>query len=576
MESKHTIVTSALPYVNNVPHLGNIVGCVLSADVYARYLRAQGHVVTYVGGVDEYGTATEMKARELGVSCKDLCDTNYALHKKIYDWFGISFDAYGRTSQPNGDPSKVDESWGHTRITHDIYKKLVSQDCIVELEETVWYCDQISAFVADRYILSTCYHCGSDKADGDQCDSCGQLLDTAKLQNARYKPNPEFALRQVQTTNLYLDLPRIWSEYDLDRWYQKNSQKWTASAKAITDSWLEKGLQARSISRDLKWGTRVPDTEKFGSKYSDKVFYVWFDAPIGYLSIIDQIPNNDWLTLSGVDDNHEVVQFMAKDNVPFHSIIFPCTLAPIKSSGKEEQCYSLPNVSIVSTEYLMYEGTKFSKSKGTGLFCDDVIRMSEEHDLDPDLWRAYLIFIRPETADSNFVLNKEGFVDFVNNIIIHNLGNMTHRIRNILFQYAKKHGEIPNRYEIGDTTKHTQITKASDQIDEFTELHHDMMKKYKLRDALKTLFEISGVCNTLINQVEPWLYTKEDAVSDEFLHFANTIYAKIQHLGCLLTPFMPNIGSRITTDFEYSDGSVACPTIRPNAMFKPLKYLKVD
>lgn len=625
-DQKHTTVTSALPYVNNIPHLGNVVGCVLSADVYARYLRSlPNNKVTYIGGVDEYGTATEMKARELGISCKELCDRNYVLHKQVYDWFRIKFDAYGRTSQPNGRPEEPDLTWNHTRITCDIYRALVELDYIVELEETVWYCDEIKSFVADRYIISTCYFCQSEKADGDQCDSCGRLLSTDKLQDARYKPNPEFALRKMRTKNLYLDLPKIWKECDLDTWYAQNVKSWTPSAKAITDVWLKNGLQERSITRDLKWGTRVPDTAKFGDAYKDKVFYVWFDAPIGYLSILqsaswahysdhlwDQVDH--WCQTDEQSGHHttktDLVQFMAKDNVPFHSIIFPCTLAPIHRSNlasrSNDSLYRvtrssskyqlLPNVTIVSTDYLMCEGTKFSKSKNTGLFCDDVMRLSDEHNLDPDLWRAYLIFIRPETGDSNFVLNENGFVDFVNNILIHNLGNMTNRILNILFQYSKKHGAIMDeKFQIVDPSDPDYSDNPDDQdkidhivsfeanVCDIGNIHHQLMSDKKLRDAFKALLDISAECNSLINRIEPWTYSKMEKqdIPNVFYFFMCQIHQTIRALGHLLIPFMPNIGEQIVNDYKIvkyphtGKSYLDSPRSKPVPMFKPLEYFKV-
>jgi methionyl-tRNA synthetase len=573
-KNKKLVITSALPYVNNTPHLGNVVGCVLSADVYARYTRTvKGRDVLFIGGVDEYGTATEMKARELGISCKELCDQNYAIHKKSYDWFNIQFDCYGRTSQPNGNPYEVDCDWPHTNITREIYTNLVKNKSIVEQKEIVWYCKEINECVADRYIISTCYHCGSEKADGDQCDSCGKLLSTYKLINPKYKPNPDYVLESVTTTNLYIDLPNIWTEHKMEDWFDKNKQSWSNTARSITESWLENGLKSRSVTRDLKWGTRVPDTDKYSDKYTDKVFYVWFDAPIGYLSIMENVIGRN-SSLKWWNTDSEIVQFMAKDNVPFHSIVFPLTLAANKKRHNTEykdnieyNNYGLPDiVKIASTDYLMYEGGKFSKSKNLGLFCDDVIKISTDLNIDSDLWRAYLIYIRPETNDSNFVLNESGFVDFVNSILIGNLGNMTHRIRSIVVQYNKKHGEMT---ECKDNDSEL-LLNFNNKCDELYLKFIKQMDEIKLREAFKTLLSISSECNVLINQIEPWKYVKLDKenIAPIFYEFIFVIYESISKIGRYIEPFMPNTGKQIQLDFEV----ISCPN-KPMPMFSRLENI---
>jgi methionyl-tRNA synthetase len=579
---KKLIVTSALPYVNNVPHLGNVVGCVLPADVYARYMKnIKKREVLFVGGVDEYGTATEMKARELGISCKELCDQNYDIHKEAYDWFKISFDCYGRTSQPNGDPADPDLTWPHTKITREIYDELVKTEAVIEQEEVVWYCEEIGAYVADRYILSECYHCGHDGADGDQCDQCGNLLSTERLVNPRYKPNPSYSLTRQTTTNLYLNLPEIWKDHRMAEWFESNRGTWSGAADSITSNWVEKkGLKPRSITRDLKWGTRVPQTEKYGDTYSSKVFYVWFDAPIGYLSIMEhQIGREAGLAWWNKDS--ELVQFMAKDNVPFHSIIFPATLAPLKSDGS----YQLPSsVRIAASDYLMYEGQKFSKSKNTGLFCDDVIRISTALDLDPDLFRLYLIYIRPETGDSNFVTNEYGLIDFHNSILINNLGNMCHRIRSILFQYGKKHQKTLTQYdsEIDERSVPDPIGAFHEKVEKLRAAFERQMEDIRLRDALKTLFEVSACCNVLINEVKPWEYTKRERseIAPLFYEFVMYIYHTIRWIGQNIEPFAPGIGAQILSDFPIGEKdsviTITAPESKPKPIFSPLEQIDVE
>jgi len=584
-EKKKLIITSALPYVNNVPHLGNVVGCVLPADIYTRYMRnIKKRDVLFIAGVDEYGTATEMKARELGISCKALCDKNLEIHKEGYDWFKISPDCYGRTSQPNGDPTTPDLSWPHTSITRTIYNELVESGAVIEQDEKVWYCAEIGSYVADRYILSECYHCGNECADGDQCDQCGQLLSTDKLVNPRYKPNPSFALTMQTTSNLYLNLPQIWEDYKMNEWFATNRSSWSKSADAITESWItDKGLKPRSITRDLQWGTQVPDTKQYGNRYGSKVFYVWFDAPIGYLSIMEK--------QIGCEESHrwwnrdsELIQFMAKDNVPFHSIIFPSTLAPLNT----DSTYSLPqNVRIASSDYLLYEGQKFSKSKNIGLFCNDVIRISADLNVDADLFRLYLTYVRPETGDSNFVMNQNGLIDFHNSILINNLGNLCHRIRSILFQYGKKHRQTLTQYD----SIFSRDSNASSEDDFIAKFHLDIkrtqltfenqMDDIRLRDALKTLFEVSSRCNQLVNEVKPWEYINinkaQSDISPLFYDFMISIYLTIRWIGQNIEPFAPGIGAQILLDFQIQDEHdniyINAPESKPNPMFTPLEYI---
>jgi methionyl-tRNA synthetase len=265
---RNILITSALPYVNNVPHLGNIIGCVLSADVYARFARQAGHNALYICGTDEYGTATETKAQEAKKTCREICDEYNAIHQQVYDWFDCDFDLFGRTTSEK-----------HKDITQDIFKDLYDQGRTFEKEIEQLFCGSCDRFLADRYVRGECPLCHGQDAKGDQCDSCGKLLNATEL----IKPscttcNASPELRK--TTHIFIDLPAIQPE--LEQWIKDASKngKWSSNSLSFTNALLEKGLIGRCITRDLKWGTPVP-LEKF----SHKVFYVWFDAPIGYLSI---------------------------------------------------------------------------------------------------------------------------------------------------------------------------------------------------------------------------------------------------------------------------------------------------
>lgn len=324
---QNILITSALPYVNNVPHLGNIIGCVLSADVYARYCRQRGLNAIYICGTDEYGTATEAKAQEEGLTPRAVCDKYHVQHKAIYDWFDIAFDHFGRTS--TADPWN-DKDAAHTVVSQAIFKDNLANGNLQELAMEQMYCLQCDKFLADRFIEGVCPHCQYDDARGDQCDKCGKVLNAVELISPRCKVGREKGhVVEVRSSNhLFLDLPKL--EPRLKAWIDTASKEgaWTSNAINITNSWIRDGLKPRCITRDLKWGVPVPH-EKFGNK----VFYVWFDAPIGYVSITAAYTQQWqawWQKQAGTDV--KLYQFMGKDNIPFHTVIFPASLI---GSGKD-------------------------------------------------------------------------------------------------------------------------------------------------------------------------------------------------------------------------------------------------
>lgn len=579
-EPRKVIITSALPYVNNVLHLGNIIGSVLSADVFARYakVRYPKDDIIFVGGVDEYGTATEMKAREAGVSCKELCDKNGDLHKLINDWFMINFDCYGRTSQPNGDPTKVQMDWPQTEITHQIFKNLCKAGYVIEQEETVMYCPEIDGFVADRFVTGTCPSCKYLKCNGDQCDNCGKLLAPEELIDPKYKPNPEFKLEVRTTKNLYIDTDKIWQDNKMTQWFKSRESVWTNTASSITEDWLRKGLKPRSISRDLKWGTVVPDTPEFEDRYKNKVFYVWFDAPIGYISITEKKLGKKESESYWRDPETKLIQFMAKDNVQFHSVIFPVTL---RGSGYSD----ISDIDIVATEYLMYEGQKFSKTNNIGLFGDDVLKISQQYNLRPDYWRAYLIFIRPESNDSNFVLNDEGgFVDFINNLLIKNIGNLLHRVLSVAFQIQNKH-KIDSIVVNGLTHESKTLNDDCRAIRDEYQSHMD---RYRLSEGLKTALKFGTRLNVYVNEVAPWNLIKDEARKSELYGCMINLYLKVIELTQLLEPFMPGFSRDVRNNFKILQVAsetlndvivpektiLNLPTEKPTVMIKQLEKIE--
>lgn len=539
MGDKLILITSALPYVNNKLHLGNLIGSGLSADAVARFYRNLGCDVLFVGGTDEYGTATEVAARQSGMSPRELCDKNYKEHVDICNWFRLSYDCFGRTSSANpGDPT-----WAQTEITWDIYTKLVKNGFITFKKELCLYCSEIDTFVSDRFVTGQCYLCGYESASGDQCDKCTSLLDATQLINPVYKLNNNYKLIIKETETLYLQLPVL--EQKLRVFITESSPKWNKNARLTTESLLNIGLIDRSISRDLKWGTPVPDTDTFGDRFKDKVFYVWFDAPIGYISITKNAIGEDYAKWWKNPGNVELIQFMAKDNTQFHSIIFPATLI---GTGDP---YTLPT-KISSIEYLQYGDKKFSKSAGVGVFGADT--MSLEYP--SDYWRYYLLSIRPETQDSKFTW--EGFVNSINNKLFAHFGNLVSRVLTLSFTAYKKL-KVPVLKLDGELSE--RQTKCLCSLNENLEQYKINFLENKVLESIRCSHSASAVLNDYISNTEPWNLVKKDdtcTINNElwFLQYALNIIIS------MFNPLVPTvcdtvkgmIGSTYTLNTKFEAG----------------------
>eukprot|EP01029_Cantina_marsupialis_P027909 TRINITY_DN774158_c0_g1_i1.p1 TRINITY_DN774158_c0_g1~~TRINITY_DN774158_c0_g1_i1.p1 ORF type:complete len:819 (+),score=288.55 TRINITY_DN774158_c0_g1_i1:25-2457(+) len=511
---KNTLITSALPYSNNVPHLGNLIGCVLSADVYARFCRLRGDNVMYICGTDEYGTATETKALAEGCTPRELCDKFHKLHDGIYQWFDISFDIFGRTSC--ADP-KHDTEWAQTRIAQQIFRDNMENGNLCEQIVEQVYCLECKKFLADRFIEGTCPHCGYEDARGDQCDGCGKLLSATELISPRCKTDAAHPVEIRQSEHLFLDLPKI--KDDLEAWIRKSSDegKWTSNSIQITDGWIRDGLKARCITRDLKWGTPVPH-----EKFSDKVFYVWFDAPIGYISITAN-GTEHWEQWWQNPENVKLYQFMGKDNIPFHTVIFPATLL---GSGKDWTM--LHHVS--TTEYLNYENTKFSKSRNIGVFGDQ----AKETGIPSEAWRYYLLINRPEQSDTFFMWSD--FADKINNELLKNLGNFCNR--GLTFAYKFFEGKTP---ECGEPTE--RELKLKEEADALIKTYFEQMDQVKIKAALKTVMALSSLGNGYMQDTKPWVLAKSD------LAHCATVVAHVMSLVRLIAgfmePFMPGFTDKV-------------------------------
>ena len=517
-DSKENIlITSALPYVNNVPHLGNIIGCVLSADVFARFMRLMGKNTLYVCGTDEYGTATETKALAEKCTPKELCDKFHALHKKIYDWFDIDFDIFGRTSEDL-----------HTVITQEIFLELQKNNCIEKKEIEQFRCNKCNLTLSERFIYGTCYHgdCKYEEARGDQCDKCGKLCNALELIDPKCKmcnSTPE----KIKSFHYFLNLPTV--EPELRKWIEKASKEgnWTQNSIAITTGFINEGIKERCITRDLKWGIPVPGNDP---DMKNKVFYVWFDAPIGYISITGCLVGDNWKKWWQNPEHVKLYQFMGKDNVTFHTVIFPSTLI-----GSKQNWTLLHHLS--TSEYLNYEKTKFSKSNGVGVFGDQ----AESTGIPSEVWRYYLLANRPETSDTDF--KWDDFIARNNNELLANLGNLVNRI--LVFTEHNFKGKVPPFHEekIGETDKKF----LNDVINKFKE-YIKAMKEAEIKEGVKLFMEISSLGNGYLQISQPWtLLKKNEATYDlnkaESLFFILNAFLRL--IGALAEPFMPSFSAKL-------------------------------
>ncbi|KAH8692282.1 methionyl-tRNA synthetase [Talaromyces proteolyticus] len=538
----NVLITSALPYVNNVPHLGNVTGSVLPADVFARYNRARGFPTLYICGSDEYGTATETKALEEGVTPEQLCAKYHDIHKGIYDWFKIKFDIFGKTPTAQ-----------QTKIVQQIFRRLWENGYIEEKETTQPYCPDKDhrKFLADRFVEGECSICGDPGARGDQCDKCGNLLDpfepdvkengdqeqdveakaTGWLINPRCKLHASATPEKRQTKHLYLRLDALKDK--IVPWFEKVSKEneWSHNTTSIVQSWIDKGLKPRAITRDIEWGVPIPtgieglDEEE----YKHKVFYVWFDACIGYVSITANYTDGDnlagtlWEQWWKDPENVSLYQFMGKDNVPFHSIIFPAS-----QLGDGTTWTKVHRIS--ATEYLNYEGGKFSKSKGIGVFGSS----ARETGIDADIWRFYLISRRPETNDTEF--KWDDFVSTNNNELLKNLGNLVARV--IKFTQAKMGGEVPKYSEAPFLAEHEK------EVNEHLKSYITFMDATKMRQSVVDFMQISSLGNKLLqdNKLDNRLFTEEP---DRCAAVINIALNHIHLLASLLAPFMPSTSESI-------------------------------
>ncbi|KAF5359503.1 hypothetical protein D9756_003455 [Leucocoprinus leucothites] len=493
----NVLITSALPYCNNVPHLGNIIGSLLSADVYSRYSRTRNRKTLYVCGTDEYGTATETQALKEHLTPKELCDKYHVLHKETYSWFDIGFDYFGRTSTPQ-----------HTEICQEIFLNLGRNSLLEKLEKEQTYCEGCVKFLADRFVEGICPHCGYEDARGDQCDGCSRTLDAIELIQPRCLIDKTHKVTTKISVHMYLKLDVI--QPRTEEWIKQSwkAGKWSPNAVInhegeIIDARLKGGLLPTPLTRDLSWGVPVPIEGEDVHGMKGKVLYVWFDAPIGYPSITANL-TPEWKQWWFNPKDVKLYQFMGKDNVYFHTIYFPSVQI---ADGRDWT--KLHHLS--TTEYLNYEGGKFSKSKNRGVFGP----AAKETGIPSSVWRYYLLSTRPETADAMF-----SWADCVaanNNVLLNNFGNFVNRaLKFVSSQYG---GVIPDGGDVpGDYT--------------------DAMDAVKLRLGLQTVMLVSMRGNNYLQSsgLNKQLMTENPTRCAQVISRAiNLIYV----LSVLIYPFMP-------------------------------------
>lgn len=507
MKKEKVLITSALPYVNGLPHLGHLAGCLLPSDVYARFNRLIGNEVLYICGTDEHGTPSEIGAKKEGVDVYDYTTKYHNLHKGVYEKFNLSFDYFGRTSSKE-----------NIELTQRIATELFNNGYIEERQvEQVFSIDD-NMFLPDRYIIGTCPYCGADNARGDQCESCTKVLDPKDLIDARSAVSGSKNLEVRKTSHLYLKLSKL-SDKVRD-WV--SSRKWNKLTVGIANKWLDEGLSDRCITRDLKWGVPVPSVFP---NMEGKVFYVWFDAPIGYLSITKELLGDGykdwWLESCGASDVR-YVEFMGKDNVPFHSIMFPATL--IGASDDYKKVDTLKGLS-----YLNFNGGKFSKSANRGIFADSAIE-----EFPADYWRYWLVKNAPETDDTDFSF--ERFADEINKDLNDVLGNFVLRI---LKFYSSKIGTEVLYSPVFGEVENSLLEELQNRVNAYT----NYLSEMEFRKAMAELRAIWVMGNTYIDEMAPWTVFKTDNQrAGEILAFAMNL---MRIFAVLARPIIPESAEKI-------------------------------
>jgi methionyl-tRNA synthetase len=475
------LITSALPYINGIKHLGNLAGSMLPADVYARFQRMRGHEVLYICATDEHGTPAELAAAAAGQDVRAYCDEQHVLQKEIGERFALSWDYFGRTSSPE-----------NAKLTQHFAEVLEAKGLIAEIVEKQIYSKADTRFLPDRYVEGTCPNCGFEKARGDQCDNCGKLLEPTDLIEPYSTISGSRDLEVRDTRHLQLKQSQM--EPRLRQWVDE-ATSWPQLARSIAYKWLDEGLRDRTITRDLSWGVKVTKDGGPREGFEDKVFYVWFDAPIGYIAATAEWAKdtgNDWerwwRTDKGAGDV-SYVQFMGKDNVAFHTVSFPATIL-----GSEEPWKLVDRLKAFN--WLNWYGGKFSTSSKRGVFMDSALEL-----LPSDYWRWYLTSNAPEGSDTQFTW--ESFQGVINSDLANVFGNFVNRITK--YCAAKFDGQVPAAGTPGEAEAWI-ASELSERLKALT-AHYEAMEYRKAAAETRAIWAAG---NEYLTKAEPWVKYKSD------------------------------------------------------------------
>jgi len=535
------VVTSAWPYINTVPHLGNMIGSVLSADVFARYLRLRGYEVVFVSGSDEHGTVIEVEARRKGIKPHELTDEAHEYVSKLFKAWYISFDNYTRT-----------ESEVHKEFVRDLMMSIYRNGYIEVREQVMPYCEKDRIYLPDRFVVGVCPYCGYEDARGDQCDSCGRLLNPEELITPKCtfcSSRPTFKV----TKHWFFRLDKV---EDVIKEWLVNHKYLDENVKNFSISWIRQGLKPRSLTRDNEWGIKAPFPEA-----DDKTIYVWFEALLGYISATKEYFKS--LGVEGrwrdfwLNNDSGTAYFIGKDNIPFHAIILPAMLVA------SNEGYNLPTI-ISATEYLMFEGQKFSKSRRVGIWIDEALEIIPE----PDYWRFALIRMRPEGRDTNFSWSE--FLRIINSELNDDIGNYIHRILTLIYRFFNGLISKPSTYSDIDLDFLDKIKKAVSRYCEYMDLA-------RIRAASDVVLELARSGNYYLNVKQPWAKIKtdtNDVIATLYLGFLSIYY-----LGLMLHPIIPNTTRKLFNILNIDINSVKLtPTVvdieTPHKISKPEPLFK--
>ena len=490
-------VTTALPYANGPVHIGHLAGVYVPADIYVRYLRMMNEDVLFIGGSDEHGVPITIKARNEGLTPQDIVDRYHAIIKQAFQDLGISFDIYSRTS------SKI-----HAETASDFFKNLYEKGKFVEKTSQQYYDEETKTFLADRYITGTCPHCGNEKAYGDQCEACGTSLSATDLIN----PKSTLSGQEPQlkeTKHWYLPL----EEYEtfMREWILDSHKEWKTNVYGQCKSWIDQGLQARAVTRDLDWGVKVPIEGADG-----KVLYVWFDAPIGYISNTKELYPENWEKWWKEKDT-KLVHFIGKDNIVFHCIIFPAML-------KAEGSYILPE-NVPANEFLNLEGDKISTSRNWAVWLHEYL---QDFPGKQDVLKYVLCANAPETKDNDFTW--KDFQTRNNSELVAIFGNFVNRTIVLTHKYFE--GKVPQRGTLNELDIQT-----IEQIKQYPEKIGRSIEQYRFREALNELMNLARLGNKYLTENEPWKTIKTDA--ERTATVLNISLQICANLALLSEPFLP-------------------------------------